>query len=233
MKINNISLSAHQPAYLPWLGYFEKIAAVDVFIFLDSVQFEKNSYINRNKIKTPTGSQWLSLPVSSRGHFSQTLKETVIENREFWVNKHLKSIYSNYRKSYYFDYCYPRLENLFSNSDLKLSDFCFRQLNFWLSELGIDTKVVRSSTLDLQSKKSDLIIDLCNVHGANSYYSGCLGRQYIDEGSFTSSNILIKYQNYIPIKYPQLWGDFVPNLSVVDLWMNCGPDSRDIFMGDV
>lgn len=213
-------LSAHQPAYLPWLGYFDKIARADVFVYLDTVQFEKNSFINRNRIKTSQGTQWLTVPVKMKGHIGSTLLDTQIDDAQPWRTKHLKSIEMNYRKVSYFDARFSALQKLILQPEQLLSKMCWQQLQFWLSELNIKTPVVRSSELPVASRKSDLVLDLCKYLGANHYISGALGRDYLDDDAFAASGVKVQYQNFKHPVYPQLWGDFEPYLSVVDYWMN-------------
>lgn len=213
-------LSAHQPAYLPWLGYFDKLMRSDVFVFLDTVQYEKNSFINRNRIKTPQGPIWLTVPVRTKGHTASSLRETEIDNSQRWKEKHLKSIQMNYRKAVRFDVCYPRLEALYGEEDVLLADMCFRHLKFWLKEFSAENKVVRSSSLPIDTRKSDLIFDLCTHFGADHYISGALGRNYLDEEKFSNAGIQVEYQDYRHPVYPQLHGAFVPNLGILDFWMN-------------
>ncbi len=212
-------LTAHQPAYLPWLGYFDKLIRSDVFVFLDNVQYEKNSYINRNRIKTPQGAIWLTIPVKTRGHTSSTLRDTEIDG-DLWKAKHLKSIWLNYRKAPRFETCYPRLEKLYSERDDRLSDLCFRHLEFWLAEIGIEKKIVRASELPINGRKSDLIHEICAYFRADRYISGALGRNYLEEEKFASSGISIEYQQYSHPTYPQLHGEFMPFMGIVDFWMN-------------
>jgi hypothetical protein len=219
-----VILSAHQPAYLPWLGYFEKIARVDLFVYLDSVQFEKNSYINRNRIKTPQGPQWLTIPIRMKGHTSATLRETMIEEAQPWRDKHLKSIEMNYRKAAFFEQNFPRLQTLFGHPEARLAELCWEQLQFWLSEFGIGTTVVRASELPVSSKKSDLVLDLCRHCGADRYLSGALGRDYLDVEAFADAGVAVEFQTFRHPVYSQRWGEFEPNLSVVDYWLNCGSD---------
>ena len=171
-------LSAHQPAYLPWLGYFEKISKADIFVYLDSVQYEKNSFINRNKIKTAQGPQWLTIPVFQKGHTGTTLSETLIDESQNWRIKHLRSIELNYRKSRYFDENFPKFQKLLTTSESNLSELCWNHLHFWLSEFEIKTQIIRSSSLPSMSKKSDLVLDLCTNFGADNYLSGALGRGF-------------------------------------------------------
>jgi len=217
-------LSAHQPAYLPWLGYFEKIARADVFVYLDTVQFEKNSFINRNQIKTPQGPMWLTIPVKTKGHTSASLRTTEIDDSQPWRSKHLKSIEMNYRKAPGFEKCFSKIEMMIRIPEQNLAEYCFQQLNFWLAELTIDTQVVRSSELSIVSSKSDLVFDLCKHYCADHYLSGALGRDYLVEDKFKIEKIAIEYQNFKPSSYPQLWGNFVPYLSVLDWYMNCQHD---------
>ena len=213
-------LSAHQPAYLPWLGYFDKIARVDVFVYLDTVQFEKNSFINRNQIKTPQGSLWLTVPVKTKGHTSGSLRTTEIDERQPWRVKHLKSIEMNYRKAARFDECFPKIEALLSMPESNLAEYCWHQLRFWLDELGIVTRIVRSSELPIANLKSDLVLELCQYFGAQHYLSGALGRDYLIEDDFSKTGIVIEYQSFKSPVYPQLWGAFMPNLSILDWWMS-------------
>lgn len=213
-------LSAHQPAYLPWLGYFEKLTRSDLFVFLDTVQFEKNSFTNRNRIKTPQGILWLTVPVKVKGHTTQTMRETRIDNRQNWRQKHLRTIFLNYKKAPRFEQCYPKLEQLYQKEYDLLIDLCFDHLLFWLNELKISTKVLRSGEIPVEGKKSELIWNLCQYFGADCYLSGLLGRDYLDQHRFHNTGIQIEFQDYRHPTYLQLHGGFVSHLSIIDFWMN-------------
>jgi hypothetical protein len=215
-------LSAHQPAYLPWLGYFDKIARADVFVYLDTVQFEKNSFINRNRIKTPHGGLWLTIPVKTKGHIGGTLSTTEIDDSQRWRAKHLKTIRMNYGKAARFDECFPKIEALLAIPESNLAKFCLRQLHFWLDVLSIKTRIVPSSELTISSSKSDLVLDLCRHFGARRYLSGEQGRDYLVETDFREAGIAVDYQCFKSPVYFQLWGEFIPNLGVLDWWMNSG-----------
>ncbi len=214
-------LSAHQPAYLPWLGYFDKLLRSDVFVFLDTVQYEKNSFTNRNKVKTPNGAVWLTVPVKAKGHLSSSLKQLSIDNTQKWRQNHLKTIYLNYKKAPRFEECYPRLESLYAKEFESLTDLCFEHLQFWISEMDSNRKIIKLSDLPINTKKSDLILDLCKHFGAGTYISGALGKDYLDEESFSKEGIKIEYQDYKHPTYGQLWGEFLPTMGFVDFWMNC------------
>ena len=117
-------ISIHQPAYLPWLGYFDKIIKSDIFIYLDTVQLEKNSYSYsyRNKIKTPQGSAWLTIPLKMKGHTNRAIKDVLIDNSQQWKKKHLKNIFFNYKKATFFDELYPKIEELYKQDFDLFSD---------------------------------------------------------------------------------------------------------------
>ncbi|MBG9588630.1 WbqC family protein [Cytobacillus firmus] len=212
-------ISIHQPAFLPWLGYFDKIKRSDIFVFLDSVQYEKNSFINRNKIKTPNGPIWLTVPVKKHG-LEQKIQNVKVDSNQNWKKKHLNSVYMNYKKAQRFEECYTKLESLYKEEYESLGDLCYFHLLFWLKEIGIDTKIVRSKELNIDSRKSDLILNICEYFNANKYISGINGLNYLKKEDFNKASISIEFQNYSHPTYPQLWGDFLPKMSILDFWMN-------------
>jgi hypothetical protein len=217
----SLKVSIHQPAYLPWLGYLSRIAQSDVFVFLDTVQFEKNSFINRNRIKTPNGPIWLTVPVLQQGHLSKKLNTIEIDARQDWKRKHLKSIELSYRKAPQFSKCFPEIEQLFLSSDSLLADLCFAQLLFWLEKFSIKTRIIRASSLSVAGHKSDLILALCHHLNASEYLSGPLGRDYLNEESFKKADIRLSYQSFVHPTYPQLYGEFSTGMAALDCWMNC------------
>ena len=213
-------VSIHQPAYLPWLGYMDKVLKSGTFVYLDTVQIGKNSFSYRNKIKTPQGSTWLTVPLKMKGHMSNVIKDVRIDNSQQWRKKHLKNIFFNYKKSTFFDELYPKLEQLYAKRYDFFSDMVFEHTVFWFNELDIQTKLIKSSDLNIDSKKSDLILDLCIELNASKYISGEMGKNYLEEGSFKKCKIEVEYQNYSHPVYNQLHGDFLPNMCIVDFWMN-------------
>ena len=214
-------VTAHQPAYLPWLGYIEKIMRSDIYVFLDAVQFEKNSFTNRNKIKTPQGPIWLTVPVISKGHIGSTMMELMIDKRGSWQRKHLNAISLNYKKAPYYEEIIEKIKPFYLNDYETLVDFCFDYTKFWLKELNINTKIVRFSDLKIQSEKSDLVFDICQKLKADTYISGALGKGYLKEERFLTNGIKVIYQDYKPQEYPQLWdSEFLPYMSILDFVMN-------------
>jgi len=219
-SVKNMKVSIHQPAYLPWLGYFDRIAKSDLFIFLDNVQFEKNSYTNRNIIKGPNGPQWLTIPIKQKGHLNRKLYEIEIATDIDWRSKHLKSIKHCYARAEGFNEKYEKILSLYDSNEKNLSNLCFTHLCFWLNELNIETPIIRASNLITTEKKSDLVLELCSMFNATDYLSGPMGKNYLDEVKFNRHGIIIHYHHYQPHPYGQLFGSFVPFMGVVDYWFN-------------
>lgn len=218
-------LSAHQPAYLPWLGYFHKIAVSDKFVILDDVQFEKNSFTNRNKIKTSNGSAWLSVPIQLNGHISKTIKDMSINNTINWKEKHWKSIYLNYKKSPYFhSYC-DFFEDTYKKEWIKLDDLTNYITNYILKELGIKTKMYKQSEIKTNNKKQELILELCEKTNSDIFVFGKLGKSYVDIDVFKTHGVNSYFQDYKHPVYEQIWGEFIPNLAVIDLLFNVSRDN--------
>jgi hypothetical protein len=215
-------LTAHQPAYLPWLGYFDKIIRSDVYVFMDAVQLEKRSFTGRNKIKTPNGETWLTVPLSVKGYRELTIKDIKIDPEQYgWAKKHLQSIALNYRKAPFFEVLFPKLEALYGKHYDYLADMCYEHLCFWLEELGFPSKkIVKSSELDCTNTKSELILEYCQKLHATHYISGMFGKDYLDTTAFRGAGITLEFQSYQHPVYPQLWGEFTPYMSIVDFCMN-------------
>jgi hypothetical protein len=215
-------LSAHQPAYLPWLGYLHKIATCDVFVILDDVQFEKNSYTNRNKIKTPNGELWLTVPIQSKGHLEKPIRLLEIDNQSNWQDKHWKTILQSYKKAPFYKESISWLEEIYANKWTNFVELTNRMTKEILKRVGIKTKLIQQSELNCQRKKQELILELCEKTGADTYISGTLGQNYIEPASFENKGIRIMFQEYRHPVYTQLYGEFIPYMSCLDLLMNVG-----------
>ncbi len=223
-------LIAHQPAYLPWLGYFHKIALSDIFVILDSVQFEKNSFTNRNKIKTAQKPVWLTVPVLLKNHFKKTIKEIEIDNSQDWPKKHWKSIYLNYKKAPYFNKYSDFFEDFYKKKWDYLTNLNEYLLKWFLKELGIKVKYYKASELNLEGYKSDLVLNMSKKLGADLYIFGTLGKDYVEKEKFARQGIEIYFQDYGYPLYPQLYGKFLPYMSIIDLLFNCGNKSLEVLM---
>jgi len=225
-------VTIHQSAYLPWLGYFHKIALADIFVFFDTTQFIKNDFINRNKIKTPQGSAWLTVPVKLKDHFQKEIRHIEIADQK-WREKHWKSIELNYKKTKYWNKYSKELKQLYDKPHQFISDLCYEQLLLIIKFLNLETKVVKSSELpQFTNKKQHLVLDICDHLGASLYISGSFGKNYIQEDNFSNRNIKLYFQDYKHPVYEQLHGEFIPCLSIIDLLFNKGPKSKNIIFNN-
>ncbi|RMG61156.1 MAG: hypothetical protein D6715_14220 [Calditrichaeota bacterium] len=227
-------VAIHQPNYLPYLGFFYKMARCDVFVYLDAVQYPRGrSFANRNRIKTPNGVTFLTIPVHiPRGREGRVLYTEVAIADLRWRDKHLKTVEMAYKRAPFFEPIFQRYQ------DTLLAHDQFVELNIALIEtfagyLGITCRRVRlSQLLSSFGQKSQLIVDICTALGAGIYLSGTGGgREYNDEALLKANGIELRYSDFVHPVYPQLWGDFVPNLCILDLLFNCGPESRTILLG--
>jgi hypothetical protein len=226
-------VSINQPAYLPWLGYFERIIRSDIHVVLDSVQFEKNSMINRNKIRTKEGWSWLSVPVKTKGLFGNlNINEINISTVENWQRKHWNALSLNYSKAPFFNEHQFFFNDLYQQKWESLNEL-IKKINLYLLDiLNIKTKILYSSDFNLNSKKDLLILDICKSLNATTYISGAMGRNYIDEQIFISEKINILYQDYKHPEYRQVYENFIPFMSIIDLIFNEGPNSQKILMSN-
>jgi len=217
-----VRIAIHQPYYLPWLGYFEKIKKSDIFVFLDDAQYEKNNFYNRNLIKGPNGKIWLTVPVHYK--FQISLKDIKVDNSKNWQKKHYNAIVSNYAKAPHFEIHKAFLENVYLNKKWDfLIDLNLVTLKYLLDFLKLKTPLKFSSDMNIQATGTQRLIDICKALKADTYYSGSSGKKYMDLSLFKKDGIEVEYQNYECKEYKQRFGsDFMGNLSVIDLVMNQG-----------
>ena len=218
-------LAAHQPQYLPWLGFFDKMAQVDVFVLLDNVQFRKNEWQNRNRIKGPSGAQWITVPIRHR--FPQTIAEVEVVESQPWRRKHLRALESNYGKAPFFDQTMPLLANILEQPRDDLASLNIVLIEALADRLGIKTEMRIASEVKAREDPTLRLVDLCEELGADTYLSGA-GGDYLDLSAFTDSRIAVRFQEFEHPIYPQIYGEFESHLSVVDLLMNCGSESFSI-----
>jgi hypothetical protein len=228
-----VVVSINQPAYLPWLGYFERIARSDIHVVLDHVQFEKNSFTNRNKIRTKEGTAWLTIPLSTKGRFGKLgIRDLEFAPRGGWERKHWASLRMNYSKAPFFARYAPAYEEIYAAEWTSFLPFVGAMLDQHLSDLGITTKVLFSSQMPLVGHKSELVLNICKSVGASIYLSGSQGRCYVDAKKFSDSGIVLEFQDYQHPTYNQVWPGFEPRLGILDLLFNHGKDSLKVLMAD-
>jgi hypothetical protein len=221
-----------QPSYLPWLGFFEQMAKVDVFVLYDDVQYDRRGWRNRNRIKNSQGVQWLSVPVMTKGKRAQLINQARIDSATKWELKHLTSLELNYKKAIYFNHFYCQIEPLLNKKWSYLLDLNLNLLNLLKEYLGIKTQVILSSSLlkklPRDASPESRLIEICEKLGGDTLYEGAAGKNYIDANLFKKSHIGLIYEQYRHPVYNQLYGDFIPYLSVVDLIFNEGPKALSV-----
>ena len=224
-----MSLGAHQLHYLPWLRYFHKIAHCDSFVVLDNIQFNKNGWQNRNKIKTAQGAALLTVPV--RQKFQQQLSEVEIDKNPVWRKKHWRASEFNYQKAPYFKEHAPFFRGVYEKSWDRLNDLNDEIFFYLVKALGIKTKIIRASELPLKGEATERLVGICKELGARFYLTGAYASQvYLDPELFRREGIELVTQEFRCPQYPQLFPEagFIPELSIVDLLFNLGPKSLEL-----
>jgi len=218
-----------QPSYLPWLGFFDQIDQSDVFVFYDDVQYDKNGWRNRNRIKTKQGECWLTVPVLTKGKDNQLIKDTEINNTENWVKKHVSAIRQSYSKSRYFYIAEKVCERLELRKWKTLCELNTALLEIMLNELGLADKLILfSSSFSFSGDKNGRLVGMIRHFEGDTFIEGRSGRSYVDLNLFKANDIRVLFQEYNHPVYDQLYGEFIPYLSILDLLCNCGPRSLEI-----
>ena len=219
-------ITIHQPEHLPWLGLFNKIAKADKFIILDSVQYEKNYFQNRNRILGTNGVQWLSIPVSNKGHMHGSIATTQIASdpkNAKWREKYLQTVKMSYGKYPFFNEVFPMLEKAINTETDLFCEINMAIIRAFCDALEIHPEYVRSSELNVDGLKSSLILDICKEINTDVYIAGPSGRDYLDMKSFDDNGIRVVFNDYHHPVYPQRrTEEFVSHLSALDLFMNVG-----------
>lgn len=213
-----------QSNYIPWKGYFDLISSVDEFVLYDDVQYTKNDWRNRNKIKTPNGVEWLSVPVGQ--DIRRRIRDvTIIDGH--WPRKHWRSLEANYRRARYFDEISSWLSPLYLDMKFsRLSELNKAFIESVVDYLGIKTKISNSWDYQLKDGKTERLVSICQQAGASEYISGPAAKDYIQSTLFEEQSIKLTWFNYDNYpEYPQLWGKFVHQVSIIDLLFNCGTEA--------
>ena len=230
---SNITVAIMQPTYLPWMGYFSLMNKVDKFIFLDTVQFSKRSWQQRNQIKTLPGSQWLTVPVFTKGKRDQKIMNVEIDYSRDFPHSHILSLEKNYNNSLYFKKYMPDLHEILIAKHYFLSDLTIKIIIWLMEVLQISTKIYKSSDFNVIGIKDELLAGLCAQLRGSKYISPPGSSEYLETSkAFENKDIIVQYFNFSHPKYLQKFGDFLPYMSILDLLFNCGPESKDIIMNN-
>jgi hypothetical protein len=216
-------ITIHQPQFLPWLGYLDKIDQADLFIALDSVQFKKNEWQNRNRIRTADGFQWVTVPVLH--HFGQLVKDVRINQTVTWRNQQLRAIEMHYARAPFRDRYLPELRSLYDTPCERLHDLNMTVIRWLLGAFGITTPIRCASEWKTREEPTGRLIDLCHAVGASEYLSGPGAEHYLDIERFESSGLRLEMQQFQHPMYRQVYEPFMPGMSAIDLLFCCGPEA--------
>ena len=219
-----MKIAIHQANYFPYPGFFHKINQADVFVIQDDIKFV-NKITNRNKIISSSGYTWINVPIK-KGHQSLPIMDVKINNEIPWKKINFKKVCAGYNKAKFFHLYKDFFENLYKKEWNNIFDLNFETIKQVLIWLNIKTKIVIESELDVSGQHTERLVNVCKKLGADTYISGIGGKKYLDEKLFEKNKIILKYQNYAPIRYLQHTSkSFIPNLSIIDLLANVGSES--------
>jgi hypothetical protein len=214
-------LGCIQPSYIPWRGFFHIIQRSDIFVFHEDIQYTKQDWRNRNKIKTRNGWTWLTVPVQ-KATIHDNIDEVLIANDSNWAAHHWRQIQQNYSQAPFFDKFRDFFADTYHSKWEKLTELDI-YLTCEISKfLGIKTEFVRSPVLGLSGTKTDRLADMCQKVGATHYLSGPTAQGYIEEEKLQAIDVTLEYQVYEYPEYPQLYGAFEPTMSIIDMLFNLG-----------
>lgn len=221
-------IAGHQPEYIPYPGFFYKMMKVDKFIIVDHVQFENKNFQNRNKIRTAQGDLWLTVPLVSDGWIP--INTVKINNNVPWSEKHWKTISLSYMKTPFFHKHKDFFEGVYKKKWEKLSELNIEIIKYLAKSLFITTPILISSELGLIEKKNMLLIEMCKKVGADTYFSGQGAKGYVDEQLLAQNGLKHIFSDFKLKEYNQRYKPFIPNMSMIDLLFNYGPEAKDILM---
>jgi hypothetical protein len=221
--------ACYQPYFMPWPGFFAKAMRADLMVLLDDVQFPLgSSWVSRNRIKTKDGQLWLSVPVLRKGRSLQKIHQVEIFNQSGWGQKLCQRLAFAYHHAPYLPDHMPFFDEVLRTHWTHLLPLNLAILDYLHEALEMKTPFQLSSELGAETTGTSLLVEICRRIGADVYLSSAPGRKFIDQRMFRQAGIEVRYFKYRPPAYPQLWGPFLANLSVVDMLFNCGPRSRQI-----
>ncbi len=226
-------LASLQSFFIPWVGVFNQVVNVDIFAIADNLQYEKNSWINRNRIKNRNGGYiWLIIPLK-KAPYTSKINERLIDNSQHWKEKHLKAIEFNYRKAPYFDEIFSDIRKLYSKDYTYLIEINDAFFNYVINKLELNTKIIYESNYTLPSEKNLAIIELCKTNNCNQYFSGPSAVNYLKHDLFERHKLDIIFQNCMDIPYNQIGGDWIPRLSIIDTLFMVGPEGTKFIVENI
>ena len=227
-------VAAHQPHYMPWLGYLDKMAKADLFVVMDDLQYETQNFQNRQRIKLASGAQWVTVPLE-RGSQADRICDKRIDNsgsrRQHWQHRTWRTLELNYRRAPHFHKYADELRAVYAQTWVSLLELDMHMLDLARRWFDIRTPIIRASSLGLSGQKTDLLIDMCKKVGARCYLSGGGGSsEYLNVEQMGRSGIGVIWQHFDHPRYPQRHGEagFVSHLSFLDILFNCGEQAKEL-----
>jgi len=230
-RLINLSMivSTHQPIFLPWPGFFFKSMKSDCMVLLDDVQYPRGrGWMNRNRLKCAGGELWLTVPVYRKNRGLQRIQDVTICNDTRWVMKHLRAIQQSYAHAPYIDSIFQAVEKVYSKAHTKILSLNLDLIHALHDALDLKNHIRLQSKIGANGNGTDLIVDVCKRLGADTYLAFRPAEKYLDAQKLKRGGVRVVYEPFYPPVYPQLWGDFLYNLSALDLALSCGPKSAQI-----
>ena len=216
-------ISIQQPEHLPWLGYFDKFRQVDLVVFLDNVQFKKRYFENRNRIRNKNGEIWLTVPVKTKGRYTQRIMDVEIDNTRDWRRTIWQTLIQEYKCAPFWEQYADYWKEYYQRDWDMLVDMNIEAIQWIATQLGVSRPTVRSSTIETHGNSTELLVSICQSMGAHAYLSGAFGRDYLDSKLFDQAGIELRFQDFHHPTYTQLHEPFVPGMSSIDFLFNEGP----------
>jgi hypothetical protein len=218
----------HQPEYIPWLGFFDKLARCDTYVIYDDAQYQHGGFHNRNRIRTPQGWEWLTVPIM-HGH-PQTIKDVKIADHQ-WKNRQIDKITLCYDRTPYFKEYFPILKEAITQNHELLINLNLHLIKVITEVLKIKVPMLRSSEFPYDGEeKTEKLVSMCKFLGADAYLCGSGGKAYVNEALFAEAKIKVQYHSYMHPIYRQRFEGFQPNMSIIDLLFNVGPAAKEILL---
>jgi hypothetical protein len=223
-------VAIHQPEYLGYLGFYNKMMNADAWVFLDNVQLAKRDFVRRNRIHGPNGAMWLSVPIITKGRYYQLIQDVEIDKTKSWEATHWRSIEYQYRRTPFFERYAQHLAPIYESEWFRVADLNIRIVETMARLLGVERPTYLASELGITGNSSQLLADLTTAVGGDVYLSGPMGRDYLEMSIFRERGLQVEYNDFVHPSYPQQQGreDFIPYLAAIDLLFNCGPAARDV-----
>jgi hypothetical protein len=223
-----MKVAIHQPEYLGYLGFYNKMMNADVWVFLDNVQLAKRDFVRRNRIMGQGSPLWLSIPVITKDRYYQLIQDVEIDPTQGWRKSHWKSIQQVYAKAPFFSEYSSYLSPIYEREWARLADVNIAIIKTMAKLLGLDRQFYLASELNVEGKSSQLLADLTRAVGGDTYLSGPMGRDYIDQSIFDERRLEVEFNDFVHPTYPQKSQEFVPYLATIDLVFNCGPAAKEV-----